>query len=110
MRSQKEGERSRKGRQSVGFSHNHTPTTPQVRTTNSNAAGSALTGQTDKLKSSLNDSGKLTNSAVIEEPNEADHFIPLLESDDRNMYQDARRHSSKEKRNSTKPPTIPFSS
>ena len=96
MRSQKEGERSRRNRQSVGLSHNHTPTTPQVRTTNSNADGTALTGQTDKLKSSLNDSGKLTNSALVAEPNEAENFIPLLESDDTNMYQDTNRHSSKD--------------
>ena len=66
LRSQKEGERSRRNRQSVGLTHTpNSGATPQVRTTNSNADGTALTGQTDKLKSSFNDSGKLTNSAII---------------------------------------------
>ena len=66
LKSYKEGERSRRNRQSVSLTQ--TPksgATPQVRTTNSNADGTALTGQTDKLKSSLNDSGKLSNSAII---------------------------------------------
>ena len=51
-------------------------------TTNSNADGTALTGQTDKLKSSLNDSGRLIHSTTIVGPNEAEHFMPLLDCDD----------------------------
>ena len=66
LKSQKEGERSRRNRQSVSLTQTpNSGATPQVRTTNSNADGTALTGQTDKMKSSLNESGKLSNSAII---------------------------------------------